>query len=268
MKHDWEYKKLGEVAEIIGGSTPKTNVPEYWDGDYFWVTPAELKGDRFIKSTARTITDLAVNSTNLSLLPKGTVLLSSRAPIGKVAITEVPMYCNQGFKNIVCGNKLNNNYVYWLLYGKTEYLNSLGVGATFKEISKKIVENISIPVPPLPTQQAIVSELDTLSGIIAECKETLKDYDALEQSIFYDMFGDPVKNEKGWEVKKLGEIGFCCSGGTPSRSNPEYFNGDIMWYSAGELNEMYLGDSVEKITETALNNCSAKICKAGSLFVG
>lgn len=268
MKHDWEYKKLGEVAEIIGGSTPKTNIKEYWDGDYFWITPAELKGDRFIKSTSRTITDLAVENTNLSLLPKGTVLLSSRAPIGKVAIADVPMYCNQGFKNIICGEKLNNNYVYWLLYGKTEYLNSLGVGATFKEISKKIVENIPIPLPPLSTQQSIVSELDSLSKIIADCKETLKDYDALEQSIFYDMFGDPVKNDKGWEVKKLGEIGFCCSGGTPSRSNPEYFNGDIMWYSAGELNEMYLGDSVEKITETALNNCSAKICKAGSLFVG
>lgn len=219
MKHDWEYKKLGEVAEIIGGSTPKTNVPEYWDGDYFWVTPAELKGDRFIKSTARTITDLAVNSTNLSLLPKGTVLLSSRAPIGKVAITDVPMYCNQGFKNVVCGNKLNNNYVYWLLYGKTEYLNSLGVGATFKEISKKIVENISIPVPPLPTQQSIVSELDSLFQIIADCKETLKDYDALEQSIFYDMFGDPVKNEKGWEVKKLGDV---CDVRDGTHDSPKY----------------------------------------------
>lgn len=268
MKHDWEYKKLGEVAEIIGGSTPKTNIKEYWDGDYFWITPAELKGDRFIKSTSRTITDLAVENTNLSLLPKGTVLLSSRAPIGKVAIADVPMYCNQGFKNIICGEKLNNNYVYWLLYGKTEYLNSLGVGATFKEISKKIVENIPIPLPPLSTQQSIVSELDSLSQIIADCKETLKDYDALEQSIFYDMFGDPVKNDKGWEVKKVEDIGSCCSGGTPSRSHPEYFEGDIIWYSAGELNDLYLGESIEKITESALNNSSAKLCKAGSLFVG
>lgn len=217
MKHDWEYKKLGEVAEIIGGSTPKTNIKEYWDGDYFWITPAELKGDRFIKSTSRTITDLAVENTNLSLLPKGTVLLSSRAPIGKVAIADVPMYCNQGFKNIICGEKLNNNYVYWLLYGKTEYLNSLGVGATFKEISKKIVENIPIPLPSLSTQQSIVSELDSLSKIIADCKETLKDYDALEQSIFYDMFGDPVKNEKGWETPTLDK---CCVKITDGSHNP------------------------------------------------
>lgn len=250
MKHDWEYKKLGEVAEIIGGSTPKTNIKEYWDGDYFWITPAELKGDRFIKSTSRTITDLAVENTNLSLLPKGTVLLSSRAPIGKVAIADVPMYCNQGFKNIICGEKLNNNYVYWLLYGKTEYLNSLGVGATFKEISKKIVENIPIPLPPLSTQQSIVSELDSLSKIIADCKETLKDYDALEQSIFYDMFGDPVKNEKGWEVKKLEDI--CsnivdCPHSTPTKSDvptiypcirtSELRNGEIYWDSMQYVEE-------------------------------
>lgn len=239
MKHDWEYKKLGEVAEIIGGSTPKTNIKEYWDGDYFWITPAELKGDRFIKSTSRTITDLAVENTNLSLLPKGTVLLSSRAPIGKVAIADVPMYCNQGFKNIICGEKLNNNYVYWLLYGKTEYLNSLGVGATFKEISKKIVENIPIPLPPLSTQQSIVSELDSLSQIIADCKETLKDYDALEQSIFYDMFGDPVKNDKGWEVKKLGEV--CEITSSKRIFAEEYVQTGIPFYRSKEVIEKSKG---------------------------
>lgn len=116
------------------------------------------------------------------------------------------MYCNQGFKNVICGHLLNNEFVYWYLVSKNDYLNSLGVGATFKEISKKIVEKISIPVPPLSTQTAIVSELDALSAIIADHKSLLKKYDELEQSIFYDMFGDPVKNEKGWEVKKLGEV--------------------------------------------------------------
>ena len=274
MRHNWEYKKLGEVAEIIGGSTPKTNVKEYWDGDYFWITPAELKGDRFIKSTSRTITDLAVENTNLSLLPKGTVLLSSRAPIGKVAIADVPMYCNQGFKNIICGEKLNNNYIYWLLYGKTEYLNSLGVGATFKEISKKIVENIIIPVPPLPTQQAIVSELDTLSGIIAECKETLKDYDALEQSIFYDMFGDPVKNEKGWEVKKLGEIcDVITKGTTPTTVGFQFLNEGINFvkvesFEEGKLNKTkfaYISDEChEALRRSQLLENDILICIAGA----
>ncbi|MCR5567668.1 MAG: restriction endonuclease subunit S [Paludibacteraceae bacterium] len=206
MKQNWEYKKLGEVCEIVGGSTPKTNVEEYWGGSNLWITPAELKGEKYIANTERHLTDFAIQKNKLQLLPIGTVLLSSRAPIGKVAITSVPMYCNQGFKNVICGHLLNNEFVYWYLVSKNDYLNSLGVGATFKEISKKIVEKISIPVPPLSTQTAIVSELDALSAIIADHKSLLKKYDELEQSIFYDMFGDPVKNEKGWEVKKLGEV--------------------------------------------------------------
>ena len=126
MKQGWEVKKLGEVCEIVGGSTPKTNEPSYWDGEHYWVTPAELDGAKYISSTSRTITDEGAKSAHLQLLPSGTVLLSSRAPIGKVAITTAPMYCNQGFKNLVCSAKLHNEFAYWFLYHHTEYLNSLG----------------------------------------------------------------------------------------------------------------------------------------------
>lgn len=198
MKKDWTYKKLGEVGTIIGGSTPKTDNPDFWDGDLAWITPAELDGSKYVSSTVRTITEKAVEKTNLTLLPIGTVLLSSRAPIGKVCITKIPMYCNQGFKNIVCSDELNNEYLYWWLKWKNEYLNTLGVGATFKEISKRIVEQITIPVPPLETQSQIVSELDLLQSIIDKQKAQLTEYDNLAHSIFYDMFGDPVENEKGW----------------------------------------------------------------------
>ena len=205
-KQDWTYKKLGEVATIVGGSTPKSNIEEYWGGTNYWVTPADLNGNKYQGATPRTITDLAVQKTNLQLLPTGTVLLSSRAPIGKVAITTVPMYCNQGFKNIICSNLLLNEFVYWYLLGKVDYLNSLGRGATFKEISKRTTEQIPIPVPPIEEQERIVAELDLLQGIIEKKKEQLKAYDQLAQSIFYTMFGDPIDNPKGWEVNKLGEV--------------------------------------------------------------
>ena len=205
-KQDWTYKKLGEVATIVGGSTPKSNIEEYWGGTNYWVTPADLNGNKYQGATPRTITDLAVQKTNLQLLPTGTVLLSSRAPIGKVAITTVPMYCNQGFKNIICSNLLLNEFVYWYLLGKVDYLNSLGRGATFKEISKRTTEQIPIPVPPIGEQERIVAELDLLQGIIEKKKEQLKAYDQLAQSIFYTMFGDPIDNPKGWEVKKLGRV--------------------------------------------------------------
>ena len=203
MKEGWEYKKLGEVAEIIGGSTPKTDIPEYWEGDNYWVTPAELDGSKYIEKTQRAITQKAIEKTNLSLLPIGTVLLSSRAPIGKLSITKSPMYCNQGFKNIVCGESLYNEFVYYYLKNNVDYLQSLGTGATFKEISKKVVEKIEIPVPSITEQKQIVSELDLLSEVIEKQKAQLEELDKLAQSIFYDMFGDPVTNEKGWKIIKL-----------------------------------------------------------------
>lgn len=206
MREGWEIKKLGEVCEIVGGSTPKTKEPTYWNGEYYWATPADLNGSKYISSTMRTITDAGIKSAHLQLLPIGTVLLSSRAPIGKVAITTVPMYCNQGFKNLICGNTLNNGYAYWFLSYNTDYLNSIGTGATFKEISKTVVEQIPITIPPLSEQERIVAELDLLSDVIAKKREQLKQLDTLAQSIFYDMFGDPITNEKGWETKKLGEI--------------------------------------------------------------
>ena len=207
MKHGWEYKKLGDVSTIVGGSTPKTNIPTYWGGVYSWITPAELNGSKYIESTERHITDDAIAHTNLPLLPVGTVLLTSRAPIGKVAITKIPMYCNQGFKNIVPGESLFNEFVYWYLTYKKDYIISLGRGATFKEISKSITEQIPIPVPPIEEQKAICSLLDKLSRVIEAKKEQLKELDNLSQAIFYDMFGDPITNDKGWEVKKMGDFG-------------------------------------------------------------
>ncbi len=164
----WEMKKLKDVAEIVGGSTPKTNVEEYWNGQNPWVAPAELHQNHYISSTERGISNEAAKG--LPLLPVGTVLLSSRAPIGKVSITTIPMYCNQGFKNVVCSNALNNEYVYHLLLNKTEYLNSLGTGATFKEISKKTTENIAIAVPPIDLQEAFAAQ----SRAIEKQKELVK----------------------------------------------------------------------------------------------
>ncbi len=206
MTIHWDKKPLKEVATIIGGSTPKTNINEFWGGDQFWVAPAELNGNKYISSTVKTITEQAVKKTHLTLLPTGTVLLSSRAPIGKVAITTVPMYCNQGFKNVVCGEYLHNEYVYYYLKHNINYLQSLGTGATFKEISKKVVEDILIPVPPINIQKEIASELDLLSSIIEKKNEQLKILDKLAESIFYEMFGDPVANEKGWKTNKMNAV--------------------------------------------------------------
>lgn len=229
MRKGWEYKKLGEVCEVVTGTTPKTNIPEYWGKGHYWVTPAELSDATiFIDKTERQITDEALIKTKLRLLPVGTVLLSSRAPIGKVAIANAEMYCNQGFKNCICSEAIYNKYLFYFLRLKKDYLNSLGRGATFKEISKSIVESIKIPLPPKSTQLAIVSELDKINELIRLKKEQLKDFDNLAQSLFYEMFGDPVENEKGWEVKKLNDISREIGDGL--HGTPEYSEVDTGCY--------------------------------------
>ena len=141
-RQDQGWKRIGDIGEVLGGATPKTQVDEYWGGKFPWVTPAEIGEAIYVDTANRTLTIEGVRSCSLSKLPAGTVFLSSRAPIGKVAIAGTEMYCNQGFKNIVCGDSVLPRYLYTLLKFNSDYLNSLGRGATFKEISKRIVEDI------------------------------------------------------------------------------------------------------------------------------
>lgn len=196
--------RLGDVCTIVSGTTPKSDHPEYWDGDINWVTPAELTDESdTIFESQRKITQQAVSDSSLKPFPAGTVLLSSRAPIGKVAIAGVEMYCNQGFKNLICSDVIYNRYLYHFLKGKTDYLNSLGRGATFKEISKSIVEGIEIPLPPLDEQRKIAAVLDTVSDLIAKRRQQLDKLDELVKARFVEMFGDPVVNPMGWEQTTL-----------------------------------------------------------------
>lgn len=199
--------QIGEICEIVSGSTPKTSIAEYWDGNVKWITPAELDDDSYvIQDTVRKITELGVKKTGLTILPKGTVLFSSRAPIGKVAIAGCDMYCNQGFKNLICSDVISNKYLYWYLKSKTTYLNSLGRGATFKELSKKILAEVELEVPHIKRQNEIVQKLERLCSIKKKRLEQLQKLDELIQARFVEMFGDPVENPKRYYVATLQEL--------------------------------------------------------------
>ena len=133
------------------------------------------------------------------------MILSSRAPIGKVAIAGCEMYCNQGFKNLICKNKINNKYLYWFLKGNTAFLQSLGRGATFKEISKQIVSNIEINVPDYDRQIEVATHLEKINKIIHLRRQELLKFDDLIKSRFIELFGDPDVNSKGWKECALSE---------------------------------------------------------------
>jgi len=199
-----QYMEISKIGTVISGSTPKTKVKEFWDGNITWLTPLDLKnGRKYIFNGARRITEKAIKSTSLKLVPKGTVLLTSRAPIGKIAIAGKELCTNQGFKNIICSEQVNNEYLYYYLRSKTEFLNNLGRGATFKEISKKIVESIIIPLPPLETQKKIADILDNIQKFITLRKKQIEKWDEFVKGVFLEMFGDPVRNNKGWTTNLI-----------------------------------------------------------------
>ena len=194
--------KLGEICEIVTGSTPKSSNPNYWNGEYKWITPAEISDDDFIVfDTQRKITKLGIEETGLKSFPTGTVLLSSRAPIGKVAISGCEMYCNQGFKNFICSNKINNEYLYYFFKSRKNYLNILGRGATFKEISKSIVSDIEIFLPTYGIQRKQVKVLKKIDKLIYTRKEQLIEFEYLVKSRFNEMF---ILSD--FSLKRLGEL--------------------------------------------------------------
>ena len=265
-----ERIKLGEVCEIVSGSTPKTRVEEYWDGDIDWITPAELKDETYIiEESQRKITQLAVQKTGLKSFPKGTVILSSRAPIGKVAIAGKEMYCNQGFKNLICSDRVDSRYLYWYLKGHTDYLNSLGRGATFKEISKTIVENIEIPLPDLNKQIEYANVLKKCWDLLSTLKQQVEDYDDLVKSRFVEMFGDAVSNPMKWPVKKLGDLSAQInSGNTPQGGAQVYVESGIMFFRSQNVWKDRLEmDDIAYIDEETHRNMHRSSLKYGDILM-
>lgn len=242
--------KLGDICEIVSGSTPKTNIEEYWDGDIKWITPAELNDETYIiTDSVRKITELGVKKTGLTPFPKGTVILSSRAPIGKVAIAGCEMYCNQGFKNLICSEKIDNRYLYWFLKGNTEFLQSLGRGATFKEISKTIVANIEINISDKSVQTQIVDNLEKTSQIIRLRKQELSKLEELVRARFVELFGDMLLNTMLWNEQPLEVMADIVSGITKGRKLKEQYTTEVPYMAVSNVKDGYIDWTTIKTIE-------------------
>ena len=237
----------------MSGSTPKTNIAEFWDGDVKWITPAELDENTYIiTDSVRKITNLAMQKTGLTAFPAGTVILSSRAPIGKVAIAGCKMCCNQGFKNFICSEIVNNKYLYWFLKHNTAYLNSLGRGATFKEISKSIVSSIEIDLPSLEEQKRVVDNIEKISTIITLRKKEISILDDLIKA----RFGDPVSNPYKLPTVLLGELSeLITKGASPSWQGFNYTDdpSQTLFLTSENVKNGYIDLSSPKYIEDKFN---------------
>jgi type I restriction enzyme S subunit len=206
MKKDWLHIKFADAFVLNMGKTPARAEASYWtDGIYPWVSISDLSGDKFVTHTKEQISQKAVDETNIHLVPKGTVIMSFKLSIGKTAIAPFDLYTNEAI--MAFEPKPEISVVPDFLYYYLQYYKWSGNRAVMGEtINKAVISNSYADIPPLSIQRSIVAELDLLHSVISKKKEQLRELDNLAQSLFYQMFGDPITNPMGWEIKKLGEV--------------------------------------------------------------
>ncbi len=205
---EWKEYKFSDIAEVIGGGTPDTFNVSYWNGDIPWLTPKDLTGYSkiYISKGERNITSDGLKNSSAKLLPKDTVLLTTRAPIGYVAIAENEIATNQGFKNFVLKkNYADCKFVYYWLKNNIDYLRSIGTGTTFAEISGSVVKEIKILLPPLSEQKSIASILSSLDDKIDLLHRQNATLEKMAETLFRQWFvehrPEPVegKAKEEWE---------------------------------------------------------------------
>ena len=214
---DWEERKLGELSNIVGGGTPSTSNPEYWDGDIDWYAPAEIGEQSYVSKSKKTITELGLKKSSARILPVGTVLFTSRAGIGNTAILAKEATTNQGFQSIVpVQNKLDSYFIFSRTNELKRYGEVTGAGSTFVEVSGKQMSKMSIMVPELSEQQKIGSFFKQLDDTIALHQRKLDLLKEQKKGYLQKMFpknGAKVPELRfagfadDWEERKLGEIG-------------------------------------------------------------
>ncbi|NLQ88646.1 restriction endonuclease subunit S [Streptococcus mutans] len=185
----WEQRKLGEVAEVVGGGTPSTSIQDYWDGDIDWYSPAEIGNQIFLKGSQKKITELGIQSSSAKILPVGTVLFTSRAGIGNTAILTKEGATNQGFQSIVPNiGKLNSYFIFSRTDELKKYGETQGAGSTFVEVSGKQMSKMPISLPPLPEQEAIGAFFRQLDELLTLHQRKLEHLQSLKRALLQQMF--------------------------------------------------------------------------------
>ena len=270
---EWKEYKLREIGRIVGGATPPTKDSANYDGDISWITPKDLSNftGRYIQKGERSITQKGFESSSCQILPKGSILFSSRAPIGYIAIAANELCTNQGFKSIIPDNNLVNNlFLYYLLKYNKEEIECLGSGTTFKEVSAKVMQNFDIKIPSIQTQKKIADILSSLDDKIELNRRINDNLEQQAQALFNYYFIDtpellgefsvgsladtanyvnglamqkyrPINGEKGLPVLKIKELGqgridsssdFCSN---KIDSYYKVYDGDVIFSWSGTL---------------------------------
>ena len=266
MREGWIEKRFDEVFTLQMGKTPDRQNPALFEGNNTWVSIRDL-GEKYISSSNECISDEA--AANINMVKEGTVIMSFKLTVGKCAIASKDLYTNEAIMafNVKEEYKIDSSFLYYYLQNyRWEGANKAVMGQT---LNKATISKHTICIPSISVQQSIVSELDKINELIRLKKEQLSDYDKLAQSLFYEMFGDPVENEKGWEVKKLGEIGELARGVSKHRPRnaPELLGGTMPLIQTGDVANanFYIRDYTQTYSE--LGVAQSKVWRKGTLCI-
>ena len=202
----WDSVAIGDLCKIIAGGTPKRSEARYWGGDIPWVKISDMLQGRITK-TEESITEAGLNGSAAKLLPRGTLLVSIFATIGRTAVLEHDACTNQAIVGVIPKKpgKVDNRFLEYALQQKTIELNRVARGVAQANINGSVLKATHIPLPPLAEQKRIAAILDAADALRAKRRESLEQLDTLLQSTFLEMFGDPVTNPMGWDKSTVNE---------------------------------------------------------------
>lgn len=221
----WIEVPIGMVCEVVGGSTPRTTVDDYWDGDIPWLTPDDLSRDRsqYVAAGRRCLTKTGYSSCSTQLIPAGSVLYTSRAPIGYVAIAKQAVCTNQGFKSFVPPPGLSSRYLYWYLQWATPMIRNLGSGTTFAEISGKVAKTIPLRLPPTAEQERIVVAIEEQLSRLDAGSSALKSADRRVNHLNTAAMVRAVSGD--WPLKALSDVTEDQTYGSSAKATDDHENG-------------------------------------------
>ncbi len=236
---NWQRVRLGDIAEIIGGGTPSTQIKSFWNGSINWFTPTEIGITKYVYKSQRTITPLGLKKSSAKLLPIGTILLTSRASIGDCAILKVVATTNQGFQSLIPLEKINNEFLYYLMLTLKNKLLKLASGSTFLEVSPNKIKNLLIPLPPLNEQIAIANILSDVDRYLYSLDALILKKEGVKKALRIKMLNQ-ILASNGVEFKKIGEICLIKRGRVIAKKILQE-NGKYPVYSSQTLNNGILG---------------------------
>ena len=304
LSNDWREVAIGDIADVVGGSTPSTKDAANFNGDIPWLTPKDLSGphDRYIARGERNLSQKGLDSCSAKLLPAGSVLLSTRAPIGYVALAKNPIATNQGFRSLIVREGVSSDYLYYWLLQNTDELKRLASGSTFGELSGSSLKTLPVPLPPLPEQRAIAHILGTLDDKIELNRRMNQTLEEMARAIFKDWFIDfgptrakiegrepylppevwalfpdrLVESElgpipAGWRVGTVGDVTDTVGGTTPSTRRLEYWDDGIhCWATPKDLASLsapVILETERKITDSGLRRVGSGLQPPGTVLM-